>query len=97
MDHRILYPDLPPQHPLSDAIHRIVEAFLIAQKHANERAGRYTQLDMHLMMRLSDAMWIHYFQFAELRELMHAGYEKQPAPASEVVKDGRCVSSKPMK
>ena len=94
MGHHIQYSDFPPQHPLADSVHRIVEAFIIAERHAHERAGRYTEQDMHLIMRLRDAVWTHYFHFAHLTERMRDDYAMQAGPATEVVKDGRCVDSK---
>ena len=55
------YPDFPPKHPLTDAIHQIAEGMLAAYRHLDEREGRLTQQDMHFFDRLRETMWIQYF------------------------------------
>ena len=60
------YPDFPPKHPLSDAIHYVVEAIVTANRHLHERHGRLTAQDMHFFDRLRETMWIQYFHSVHL-------------------------------
>ena len=72
------YPDFPPKHPLSDAIHHVVLAILTASQHMREREGKFTEQDVHLFGRLRETMWIHYFQAAHLLDMVRTAYAKQP-------------------
>ena len=60
------YPDFPPKHPLSDAIHHVVLAILTASQHIRGREGKFTEQDVHLFGRLRETMWIHYFHAAHV-------------------------------
>ena len=85
------YPDHPPQHPLADAIHMLIESYILAHHHVEIRNGQYTELDVTLVDRLRETVWIHYFRCAELAETVHRGIESQLAPAIETATDGRCA------
>jgi hypothetical protein len=91
------YPDHPPQHPLADAVHKIIESYIGAHKHVRHRDGQYTELDLTLIERLRESVWMHYFRCAELAETVRRGIATQASPAVETVKDGRCADqSRPM-
>ncbi len=89
-DYRYSYPDFPPHHPLADAIHQIFEAYMIARRHVTRRRGSFTQQDAHLIQRVRDTMWEHYFRLAELSEEVRLGYLEQASTFGEVVKNNRC-------
>ena len=60
------YPDFPPKHPLSDAIHQVMDGILAAYRHLNDREGKLTEQDMHLFERLRETVWIQYFHTAHI-------------------------------
>ncbi len=80
------YPDHPPQHPLADAIHMLIESYILAHHHVEIRNGQYTELDVTLVDRLRETVWIHYFRCAEMAETVHRGIESQLAPAIETAR-----------
>ena len=71
------YPDFPPKHPLSDAIHLVLEATMMAVKHYNEREGKLTQQDVHLFERLRETVWIQYFNVAQVFNEARSDFIKQ--------------------
>ena len=85
------YPDHPPQHPLADAVHKIIESYITAHKHVRMRNGQYTDLDLTLIERLRESVWMHYFRCAELAETVRRGIAAQASPAIEMVENGRCA------
>ncbi len=71
------YPDFPPKHPLSDAIHLVYEATMMAVRHYNEREGKLTQQDVHLFERLRETVWIQYFNVAQVFNEARSDFAKQ--------------------
>ena len=85
------YPDHPPPHPLADAVHKIIESYIAAHLHVQTRTGQYTELDLTLIERLRESVWMHYFRCSELAETVRRGIASQLAPAVEMVEKGRCA------
>ena len=77
------YPDFPPKHPLSDAIHLVYEATMMAIRHAHERKGKLTQQDVHLFGRLRETVWMQYFNVTQISEDACSDFAKQPAVPPE--------------
>ena len=71
------YPDFPPKHPLSDAIHLVFEATMMAIRHRNERKDKLTHQDMHLLERLRETVWMQYFNVAQIFDEARSDFVKQ--------------------
>ena len=71
------YPDFPPKHPLSDAIHQVVDGVLAAYRHLEVRDGKLTEQDMHFFERLRETMWIQYFHTVNILVDARRSFAKQ--------------------
>ena len=77
------YPDFPPKHPLTDAIHHVLEANMIAVRHYHEREGKFTQQDVHLFERLRETAWLQYYNLAQVFDEARNGFAKQATVSPE--------------
>ena len=79
-------PDFPPKHPLAEAAHSILQAYLIAEAHLKKR-GSYTMQDLELADQLRTSVWTYYFRFAELHHHVRLSFSGFTDPRPAIISD----------